>query len=109
MVAAGHPVQAWLTLEIAQGRLDDITELLDSLRGVLETYASTGDGDVVCRLAAESNEQLQQLLLTLNKSETIRRSTSVVILSVVVPPRTLPLLLRRRRVDPSRTRTLTAP
>ena len=103
VVAAGYPVQAWVTLEIAQGRLGDITELLGALPGVLEAYATTGAGDVVCRLAAESNEQLQQLLLTLNKSETIRRSTSVVILSVVVPPRTLPLLLQRRRADPSRT------
>lgn len=103
VVAAGYPVQALATLEIAQGRLDDVTALLAELPGVLEAYATTGTGDVVCRLAAESNEQLQLLLLELNRSDSIRRSTSVVILSVLVPPRTLPLLLRTPRPLPART------
>lgn len=110
LVAAGYPVQALATLEIAQGRLDDVTELLDAMPGVLEAYATTGTGDVLCRLAAESNEQLQALLLELNTSDAIRRSTSVVILSVVVAPRALPLLLQRERAVPSRTvPRLTAP
>lgn len=109
VVAAGYPVQAWVTLEIAQGRLAAVAALLESLPGVLEAYATTGAGDVVCRLAAESNEQLQQLLLELNKSEAIRRSTSVVILSVVVPQRTLPLLLQRRRADSGRARSAAQP
>jgi DNA-binding Lrp family transcriptional regulator len=103
LVAAGYPVQALVTLEIAQGRLDEIAELLTAIPGVLEAYATTGTGDVLCRLAAESNEQLQQLLLTVDSSEAIRRSTSVVILSVVVAPRTLPLLLQSERPTPSRT------
>jgi DNA-binding Lrp family transcriptional regulator len=100
--AAGYPVQALVTLEIAQGRLADITGLLESLPGVLEAYATTGTGDVVCRLAAASNEDLQELLLELDRSPLIRRSTSVVILSTVVAPRTLPLLLHDRRPAPRR-------
>ncbi|MBN9621197.1 MAG: Lrp/AsnC family transcriptional regulator [Actinobacteria bacterium] len=102
-VAAGFPVQALATLEIAQGELRDVTALLESLPGVLWAYATTGAGDVVCHLAAESNEGLQQLLLDLTASGVIRRSTSVVILSVLVPPRTLPLLKQRERPWPART------
>jgi DNA-binding Lrp family transcriptional regulator len=94
--AAGFPVHALVTLEIMQGRLDEITELLTSMPGVVEAYATTGTGDVVCRLAAASNNDLQSLLLELNKADAIRRSTSVVILSVIVPPRTIPLLLDSR-------------
>jgi DNA-binding Lrp family transcriptional regulator len=90
--AAGFPVQALATLEIAQGRLSEISDMLASLPGVIEAYATTGTGDVVCRLAAASNADLQLLLLRLNESEAIRRSTSVVILSVVVAPRVMPLL-----------------
>ncbi len=97
LAAAGFPVQALATLEIAQGRLAEIAELLESLPGVLEAYATTGTGDVVCRLAASSNADLQQLLLQLNESGIIRRSTSVVILSTIVPARALPLL--RQAVD----------
>lgn len=102
--AAGYPVQALVTLEIAQGRLTDVTGLLDSLPGVLEAYATTGTGDVVCRLAAASNEDLQGLLLELDSSPLIRRSTSVVILSTVVASRTMPLLLRDRRPAAGRRR-----
>jgi DNA-binding Lrp family transcriptional regulator len=90
--AAGFPVQALATLEIAQGRLSEIAQFLASLPGVIEAYATTGTGDVVCRLAASSNAHLQQLLLELNESEAIRRSTSVVILSTLVVPRAMPLL-----------------
>ena len=97
LVAAGFPVQALATLEIMQGRLDEVTALLTSLPGVVEAYATTGTGDVVCRLAAASNGELQSLLLELNKADAIRRSTSVVILSVIVAPRTVPLLVDSRR------------
>lgn len=90
--AAGFPVQALATLEIAQGRLAEISEFLSSLPGVIEAFATTGGGDVVCRLAASSNAGLQELLIQLNESEAIRRSTSVVILSTVVPARVTPLL-----------------
>jgi DNA-binding Lrp family transcriptional regulator len=93
--AAGFPVQALATLEIAQGRLAEIRELLSSLPGVIEAFATTGTGDVVCRLAATSNAHLQNLLIQLNESEAIRRSTSVVILSTVVPARAMPLLAER--------------
>jgi DNA-binding Lrp family transcriptional regulator len=92
---AGFPVQALATLEIAQGQLSEISEFLASLPGVIEAYATTGTGDVVCRLAASSNADLQELLLLLNESEAIRRSTSVVILSTVVAARTIPLLVSR--------------
>jgi DNA-binding Lrp family transcriptional regulator len=91
--AAGFPVQALATLEIAQGRLSEISDMLASLPGVIEAYATTGTGDVVCRLAASSNADLQLLLLKLNESEAIRRSTSVVILSTVVASRVMPLLI----------------
>lgn len=90
--AAGFPVQALATLEIAQGRLAEISDFLAALPGVIEAYATTGTGDVVCRLAAASNAHLQELLVELNESEAIRRSTSVVILSTLVQPRALPLL-----------------
>jgi DNA-binding Lrp family transcriptional regulator len=90
--AAGFPVQALVTLEIAQGQLAEIRSFLSKLPGVIEAYATTGTGDVVCRLAAASNADLQQLLIELDRSEVIRRSTSVVILSTVVAFRTMPLL-----------------
>ena len=102
IAAAGYPVQAFVTLEIAQGSLDKLHRDLSSIPGVLEAYATTGTGDVLCRVAAASNAELQQTLLQLNGSAWVARSTSAVLLSTVVAPRAMPLLASRPR--PSSTR-----
>lgn len=102
VVAAGFPVRAFVTLEIAQGALDDVAAELAALPAVLEAYATTGSSDVLCRLAAVSHEDLQDTLLELDRSGAVARSTSVVVLSTVVAPRTLPLLERGPRPGPSR-------
>jgi len=90
--AAGYGVQAFVTLEIAQGALADVTEHLHGISGVLEAHSTTGAGDVLCRIAASSHEDLQATLLALSGSTSVVRSTSVVVLSEVVAPRTIPLL-----------------
>lgn len=102
LAAAGYVVQAFVTLEIAQGSLHDVTAELASRPAVVEAYATTGSSDVICRLVASSHEDLQQHLLGLNQSPAVGRSTSVVILSVVVPPRSLPLLESAPRQAPRR-------
>jgi DNA-binding Lrp family transcriptional regulator len=102
VAAAGYGVQAFVTLEIAQGALDEVTAELTALPAVLEAYATTGSSDVLCRLAASSHEDLQQTLLALNRSPVVSRSTSVVVLSVVVPSRALPLLESTPRHAPRR-------
>jgi len=95
---AGYPVHAFVTLEIAQGRLDDVANELAAVPGILEAYATTGAADVLCRLAATSHEDLQEILLQLGRLASVVRSTSVITLSVVVPPRVLPLLKNRPHV-----------
>jgi DNA-binding Lrp family transcriptional regulator len=100
--AAGYPVQAFVSLEIAQGALDDVTAALTALPAVVEAYATTGSSDILCRLAAASHAELRDALLTLNRSPQVARSTSVVVLSVVVAPRTLPLLAAAPRSSPRR-------
>ncbi|HEX4360923.1 MAG TPA: Lrp/AsnC family transcriptional regulator [Pseudonocardia sp.] len=92
LAAAGYPVQAFVTLEIAQGALEQIAHELEAIPGVVEAYATTGTGDVLCRIAAASHEDLQATLLLLNNSTAIDRSTSVICLSTVVPRRVMPLL-----------------
>src|SRR4051812_49749057 len=58
--AAGFGVQAFVTLEIAQGALDAVRAHLEGIPGVLEAHATTGSGDVLCRVAAGSHEGLQR-------------------------------------------------
>ena len=81
VAAAGFGVQAFVTLEIAQGALADVQRDLEAIPGLLEAHATTGSGDVLCRVAASSHEGLQQILVDLNRSSAVVRSTSVVALS----------------------------
>jgi DNA-binding Lrp family transcriptional regulator len=92
VTAAGFGVQAFVTLEIAQGALEAVRDDLEAIPGVLEAHATTGSGDVLCRVAAGSHEELQRTLLAIDRSGSVRRSTSVIALSCLVPWRTLPLL-----------------
>src|SRR3954447_18847730 len=92
VAAAGFGVEAFVTLETAQGAIDDVKRDLEAIPGLLEAHATTGSGDVLCRVAAASHEGRQQDLVDLNRSSAVVRSTSVVALSVLVPFRTLPLL-----------------
>ena len=94
LTAAGHPVLAFATLEIAQGRLEDVRAELDSLPNVLEAYVTSGTADVVCKIAASSHAVLQDVLLHMSTSGSIVRSTSIVVLSELVAPRVLPVLAR---------------
>jgi DNA-binding Lrp family transcriptional regulator len=100
--SAGYGFQAFVSLEIAQGALTDVAAELTALPAVLEAYATTGSSDVLCRIAASSHQDLQNALLALNRSPYISRSTSVVVLSTVVTPRTLPLLASDPRSAPRR-------
>lgn len=102
LAAAGYPVAAFVTLEIAQGGLEEVAAHLEGLPGVLEAYATTGASDVLCRIAASGVEELQRTLLALSSSPAVVRSTSVIALSQVVAPRVLPLLRAQPRPSPPR-------
>jgi len=92
LAEAGYPVLAFATLEIAQGRLDEVTEALAAIPSVVEAFATTGPGDVHCRLAATSHEDLQKVLILLSQIPGVARSTSVIALTRVVEHRAVELL-----------------
>ena len=100
--AAGFGVQAFVSLEIAQGAIEDVRAQLDAMPGVLEAYATTGTADVLCRVAAASHKELHATLLEIDRSPAVMRSTSVVVLDTVVAARTLPLLRAAGAPAPSR-------
>jgi DNA-binding Lrp family transcriptional regulator len=92
LAVAGFPVLAFATLEIAQGRLDEVTAAMRAIPSVVEAYATTGPGDVHCRLAASSHEDLQRVLIEVSQIPGVARSTSVVALSRLVEYRSVELL-----------------
>jgi len=102
VAAAGFGVQAFVTLEIAQGAIEAVRRDLEAIPGVLEAHSTSGSGDVLCRIAASSHEALQDTLVELNRLSTVARSTSVVALTELVPERALPLLESAATADAGR-------
>jgi DNA-binding Lrp family transcriptional regulator len=100
--AAGFGVLAFVTLEISQGALDGVRDELSAIPGVLEAYAITGAGDVLCQVAATSHADLQQTLLRIDSIPSVARSTSAIALSTVIKRRDLPLLTSRPAARTSR-------
>lgn len=92
LAAAGYPVLAFATLEIAQGRLEEVSASLAAIPSVVEAHATTGPGDVHCKLAARSHEDLQRVLVEVSQIPGVARSTSVIALTRLVEHRAVELL-----------------
>lgn len=90
--ALGYTVHAFVTLEIAQGRIHDVTDHLRAIPEVIEVHMVTGVGDLLCRLAAVTNEDLGAVLAHVLEVPGINRTTTVLSLSTPVPRRVLPLV-----------------
>ena len=60
--AMGYEVLASVSLEIAQGRLQDVANHLREIPEVLEIHSVTGPGDLHCRVAARTNDHLQHII-----------------------------------------------
>lgn len=92
LATLGYDVVAFVTLEIAQGRLDDVIDHLRNIPEVLEVHSTTGPGDLHCRVVARTNEHLQQVLgLVLEVSGIVRTATQIA-LTEQIRMRTLPII-----------------
>ena len=91
--AIGHPVTAFLTLEISQGVGHDVIgEHLAGIPEVLEVCTITGAGDLWCRVVARTNADLQRVIDRALAHPGIVRSSTVIALATQVPYRVLPLV-----------------
>jgi DNA-binding Lrp family transcriptional regulator len=88
----GYGVLAFTTLEIAQGRLHDVVEHLRDIPEVLEAHATSGTGDLHCRVVARTNFHLQEVINRILEVQGIDRSTTVIALSDQIRYRVLPLV-----------------
>jgi DNA-binding Lrp family transcriptional regulator len=91
--ALGFGVTAFVTLEIRQryGH-DPVAAHLAEIPEVLEAHTITGSGDLLCRIVARSNADLQRVIDVVMAYEGIVRASTIIALAEQVPYRTLPLL-----------------
>ena len=81
-----------MSLEIPQGRLEDVTKHLREIPEVLEIYSVTGPGDFHCRVVARTNDHLQYVINRILEVQGIDRTTTQIALSEQLRHRVLPLV-----------------
>ena len=91
--ALGWPVTAFLTLQIRQaGGHDPVSAHLAGIAEVLEAHTITGSGDLLIRVVARDNADLQRVIdLVVDDSHVIRASTAIS-LATRIDYRTAPLV-----------------
>ncbi|WNI15711.1 Lrp/AsnC family transcriptional regulator [Actinacidiphila sp. ITFR-21] len=95
--ALGYPVTAFATLEIKQGQGTDVRAHLASVPEVLELHTTTGEGDMLCRLVARSNADLQRVIDLVVGFEGITRASTAIVMENPVPLRIIPLVTQAAR------------
>ncbi|MQA95930.1 MAG: winged helix-turn-helix transcriptional regulator [Streptosporangiales bacterium] len=91
--ALGHAVTAFVTLEIRQaGGHDPVAARLAEIPEVLEVHTTTGPGDMLCRVVARTNADLQRVIDAIVDVAGVVRASTVIVLATPVPRRVLPLV-----------------
>src|SRR6201999_2347063 len=91
--ALGYAVMAFVTLEIRQSRgHDPVAAHLATIPEVLEVHTITGGGDLLCRIVARSNTDLQRVIDQVVSYDEIVRASTIIALAEQIPYRVLPLV-----------------
>lgn len=91
--ALGYGVTAFVTLEIRQaGGHDPVAHGLAVIPEVLEVHTITGTGDMLCRVVARTNADLQRVIDVIVDVAGVVRASTVIALATPLPYRVLPLV-----------------
>ena len=99
--ALGYEVTAFITLEIRQaGGHDPVAARLAAIPEVLELHTITGAGDMLGRVVARTNADLQRVIDAIVSTDGVVRSSTLISLATQVPFRVLPLVAAAARPAP---------
>ncbi|MFI6904069.1 Lrp/AsnC family transcriptional regulator [Nonomuraea sp. NPDC050394] len=91
--ALGYDVMAFVTMEIRQvAGHDPVADRLAHIPEVLEVHTITGGSDLICRVVARTNADLQRVIDQIVEVQGVLRTSSVIALDTPVPYRVLPLV-----------------
>jgi DNA-binding Lrp family transcriptional regulator len=91
--ALDYRVTAFVTLEIRQaGGHDPVADRLAAIAEVLEAHTITGAGDMLCRVVARDNADLQRVIDAIVELQGVVRTSTVIVLATPLPHRVLPLV-----------------
>jgi DNA-binding Lrp family transcriptional regulator len=91
--ALGHVVTAFVTVELDQsGGRDEVAQRLARISEILEAHTITGAGDMMCRVVARTNADLQRVIDAIVEVPGVQRTSTVIALATAVGYRTTPLV-----------------
>jgi len=92
----GFPVAGFTTLEISQGRIEEVAGPLRDIPEVLEVHSVAGPGDVLVHLVASSNPDLFRIIEQALQSPAVQRTSTAISLVEHVPRRVKPFVSELR-------------
>jgi DNA-binding Lrp family transcriptional regulator len=90
--AMGFAGLAYVHLHLAQGMLDETSVLLAEIPEILEANSITGEGDMLCRVVAKDNADLERVVQQIIAVPGVIRSRTEVVLSRRIELRITPLI-----------------
>ncbi|WFB06464.1 Lrp/AsnC family transcriptional regulator [Streptomyces sp. LX-29] len=90
--ALGHPVLAFIHVEVTQGHLEDVGDALAAVPEIIEAFSITGAGDLLTRAVARDNEHLEDIVQRIVRLPGVVRTRTEMALRERVPYRILPLV-----------------
>lgn len=89
----GYPVVAYCSLAIRQDTGHDaVAEALAEIPEIQEVHTVSGESDLLTKVAARSNSDLQRVIDAIIATKTVVRSSTVIVLNTHFEGRTLPLM-----------------
>ncbi|MFD5325475.1 Lrp/AsnC family transcriptional regulator [Streptomyces sp. NPDC127092] len=90
--ALGHPVLAFVHIEVTQGHLDEVGDALATVPEIVEAFSITGGGDLLTRVVARDAGHLEDVIQRLIQLPGVVRTRTEIALRERVPHRLLPLV-----------------
>jgi DNA-binding Lrp family transcriptional regulator len=90
--ALGFQVKAYVTVEAKEGQIDSVVKPLEQINEILEVHSVAAQGDLLCLVAARSNEHLMDVLEKILTVPDIARTSTAFVLKTQIENRCHQLL-----------------
>lgn len=90
----GFRVKAYVTVEVKQGQIDSVVVPLAEIGEVLEVHSVAAQGDLLCLVAARSNEHIMDVLEKILAIPDVARTSTAIVLKTQVENRSHQLLAK---------------
>ncbi len=90
--ALGYKVKAYVTVEVKEGQIDSVVKPLSKIDEVIEVHSVAAQGDLLCLIAAKSNEHMMDVLERVIAVPDIARTSTAIVLKTQIEHRSRQLL-----------------